>query len=110
MNLRHTFAAALVALLGADAQANTPPPQLSIEDQICAATHVFIATASNLRFVNVSRVPMCSNEPPTLHGRLTSCGGAEADTLFQRLSIHQTGYLERVLCIDLAAACSQRPA
>jgi len=59
--------------------ANTPPPPMSFEEQVCAATHVFIGTAKNVRFVNASRVEMCRGESATSGGALTSCGAAEVD-------------------------------
>jgi len=79
MTLHHKSVTALIVVFCAATRANTPPPQLPIEEQICTATHVFIGTASNVRFVNTSRVPMCANEPPIANGGLTFCGSAEVD-------------------------------
>ncbi len=79
MILRSFSAALGLSAMLETSLASTPPPPMSVEEQICTATHVFIGTAKDVRFVNASSVAMCRGEPAFSGGALTSCGQVEVD-------------------------------
>ncbi|MEO6277797.1 hypothetical protein [Roseateles sp.] len=83
----HPTAAALFALslLATAAMATPPPPEASFEQEICAATHVFVGTASNVRFVTAKGPSACKGEPAVDGGFITLCGRAEVDVKVEKV-------------------------
>lgn len=80
--MRRTFAAAALALLSilaGSSVATTPPPAATFEEEVCAATHVFIAKTKKVRFVTAKVPPICKGEPAVSGDFLTLCGRAEVD-------------------------------
>ena len=67
-----------LVMLGATAQATTPPVYASFEEQICRASHVFIGTAQNFRVVTDDG-QSCADKPPQDQGALTIYGLVEVD-------------------------------
>jgi len=75
--MRRTFAAAALALLSilaGSSVATTPPPAATFEEEVCAATHVFIAKTKKVRFVTAKVPPICKGEPAVSGDFLTLCG------------------------------------
>ncbi|RZL37807.1 MAG: hypothetical protein EOP35_07550 [Rubrivivax sp.] len=67
------------------AVATLPPPEATFEQEICAATHVFIGTTSHVRFVTAKDSAACKGEAAVEGAFLTLCGRAEVDVKIEKV-------------------------
>ena len=76
------FALCVIAM---SAVATTPPPEATFEQEICAATHIFIGTTSNVRFVTDKAPSACKGKPAVEGSFMTLCGRAEVDVKIEKV-------------------------
>lgn len=74
-----------LSVIATSAVATLPPPEATFEQEICAATYVFIGTTSHVRFVTAKGPSACKGEPAIEGGFLTMCGSAEVDVKIEKV-------------------------